>query len=317
MSTNLLAPPVTTDLVNADPANTLRAQLLHYCQRLQRGEVTLRMPSPTKMLLPQEDLSASWRGNFHLDNEVFLQLSGWTVFVFPHEQVLLSAGEMLVVPPKLWHAEQVGSDEGKAPFCNIVASAADTWVYTHLSSEFPPGCHHILHAEHRTQAQAHGIHHWLHDAVRLHGQLTQSPEMDEAERSLVQGQVSALLGTSLAGMLRALAHDESHCKEPKIIMQLRMFVDNRLGDAQLSVRDLAQQVGCTPDYLSRLFFQTTGEHLMKFINRLRMERAAHLLRETELTAKEVAWACGFSTQSYFIRMFQTYFNMTPKVWRRT
>ncbi|MBC7917932.1 MAG: AraC family transcriptional regulator [Rhodoferax sp.] len=257
------------------------------------------------------------RGNFHLDNEVFLQLSGWTRFVLPHEEVLLQAGEMLVIPPKLWHAEQWGAGAFGAPFSNIVASAADTWVYCHLATDLLGGLPNVVHDERRTQAQAHGIHHWLHDVVRLHAELAESGAMDATERALVQAQIHALMVTALAGILRALAHDESHSKEPKIILRVRMYVDNRLGDAHLSVRDLAQQLGCTPDYLSRLFFQTTGEHLMKFINRLRMERAAHLLRETELTAKEVAWACGFSTQSYFIRMFQNHFNMTPKVWRRS
>ena len=301
----------------ADPAGTIRAQLLHYCQRLQRGKLTLRIPTPTKILLPADDQGAPLRGNFHLDNEVFFQLSGWTRFVLPHEEVLLQAGEMLVIPPKLWHAEQVGAGADGAPFSNIVASAADAWVYCHLATEWPMGSPHVVHTERRTQTHAHGIHHWMHDAVRLHSHGVDDAEMDTATRALQQMQVNALMMVAVAGILRALAQQESHAKEPQLIIRVRMDVENRLGDSGLSVCDLAQQMNCTPDYLSRLFFQTTGEHLMKYINRLRMERAAHLLRETELTAKEVAWACGFATQSYFIRLFKEHFKLTPKVWRRT
>ena len=51
------------------------------------------------------------------------------------------------------------------------------------------------------------------------------------------------------------------------------------------------------------------------INRLRMERAARLLRETTLSGKEVAWACGFAAPSYFIRSFRAQFGMTPQAWR--
>jgi len=89
----------------------------------------------------------------------------------------------------------------------------------------------------------------------------------------------------------------------------------QLGDRTLTVRQLAAQTGYTADYLSNLFSITTGEHLSAFINRLRVERAAHLLRESTLASKEIAWACGFSSPSYFIRAFRAHFGQAPKAWR--
>ena len=81
------------------------------------------------------------------------------------------------------------------------------------------------------------------------------------------------------------------------------------------MRRLAEQSGCTPDHLSHLFSRTTGEHLASFIVRRRMERATHLLRESAMAGKEIAWACGYATQSYFVRSFRARFGVTPKVWR--
>ena len=72
---------------------------------------------------------------------------------------------------------------------------------------------------------------------------------------------------------------------------------------------------CTPDYLSNVFSVATGEHLTAFINRQRIERAARLLRESALTSKEIAWACGFATQTYFIRTFRARMGITPKAWK--
>ena len=46
-----------------------------------------------------------------------------------------------------------------------------------------------------------------------------------------------------------------------------------------------------------------------------MERAAHLLGKSEMAGKEIAWACGFATASYFTRSFRTHFGLTPKAWR--
>ena len=48
---------------------------------------------------------------------------------------------------------------------------------------------------------------------------------------------------------------------------------------------------------------------------MRLERAAHLLRDSTLAGKEIAWACGFSSPSYFIRAFRAHYGQTPKSWR--
>ena len=127
-----------------------------------------------------------------------------------------------------------------------------------------------------------------------------------------------MLTAAVAGVLEILdaaAPAAGTSVEPPLVSRVRVFVQNQLGDHQLSVRRLAEQARCTPDYLSNVFSVATGEHLTAFINRQRIERAARLLRESTLTSKEIAWACGFATQTYFIRTFRTRMGVTPKTWR--
>ena len=88
-----------------------------------------------------------------------------------------------------------------------------------------------------------------------------------------------------------------------------------LGDAGLSVRRLAAQSGCSADHLSSVFASTTGEHLIACISRLRLARAADLLRQTEMPCKQVAWACGYARHSYFSQCFRRQHGMTPQAWR--
>ena len=83
----------------------------------------------------------------------------------------------------------------------------------------------------------------------------------------------------------------------------------------VSVMPLAAQAGRTPEYLSHVFSRSTGGHLIAHINRQRMDRAAHLLLETNMAGKEVAWACGFTTPRYFIQTFRQQFGATPQQWR--
>jgi AraC-like DNA-binding protein len=116
--------------------------------------------------------------------------------------------------------------------------------------------------------------------------------------------------------LRALDEPDPQAPpEPPLVARARVLVNNQLGDPTLSVRGLAEQAGCTADYLSHVFRQATGEPLAAYIVRQRMERAAHLLGRSALAGKEVAWACGFATQSYFVRSFRDHHGLTPQAWR--
>ncbi len=285
-----------------DLAQHMRGQLGAFVQRLAGGTQALHLPSPTGDGLARGD------GHFHLAPELFLQLGGWTRFRFPHDELLLEAGEALLLPPKLRHAEQVGAGPDGTPFSNIVIYAADAALTCHLAHEAAPGEPHILHLEARQTPSGQHLHDWLLDAARF-GQAG-GPD------TLAAAQARALLTAACAGVLRVLDDAQAAARpEPPLVAQVRVLIENQLGDHTLSVRRLAEQCGCTADYLSHLFHQTSGEHLVAYLNRLRMARATRLLRESTLAGKEVAWACGFATPSYFIRTFREHFGITPKAWR--
>jgi AraC-like DNA-binding protein len=96
---------------------------------------------------------------------------------------------------------------------------------------------------------------------------------------------------------------------------LRVLVQNQMGDPQLGVRSLAAQAGCTADHLSHVFRRSTGVQLVAYINGQRMARAAQLLRDTSMSGKQVAWACGFASHSYFSAEFRRHHGCTPRAWR--
>ncbi|WP_236261625.1 helix-turn-helix transcriptional regulator [Pseudogulbenkiania ferrooxidans] len=316
MSKNLdsLPPPFEATVRQPSPrqaapeqAPRMRRELAAFVHGLADGTRPLRLPGAAG------EWAAGGDGHFHLAPELFLQVAGWTRFRFPHGELRLGPGEALVLPPKLLHAERVGAAEDGTPFCNIVVYAEGATLICHIAHEEAPGQPGILHLEARQHAQAHGIHDWLADAARLG---RSSGAATNTEPAWAAAQARALVVAATAGVLRALDDASADTRqEPPLVARVRVLVQNQLGDHQLSVRRLAAQSGCTADYLSHLFSQTTGEHLAAFINRQRMERAARLLGESARAGKEVAWACGFATQSYFIRTFRAHFGVTPKAWR--
>lgn len=268
------------------------------------GTLVIHRPQRLSEPLPRGE------GHFHLAPELFLQLSGWTDFRFPQGLCRVTPGQALLVPPQLRHDERVGHGDHGEPFRNLVLYAEAPTLTCHLAHELSPGRPGIHHLEACEHAQVGRIHDWLFDASR-------SPEAppDAATPAWGEVQARALVAAALAGVLHLLQTDSQPGREPALIARLRVLIQNQLGDHTLSVRRLAEQSGCTADYLSHLFREVSGETLIGCINRLRMERAARLLRETTLSGKEVAWACGFAAPSYFIRTFRTHHGVTPKAWR--
>ena len=83
----------------------------------------------------------------------------------------------------------------------------------------------------------------------------------------------------------------------------------------LSVAEVAAAVGASPAHLHRCFRAHTGTSLVAFVHQLRLEQAAALLRETDLSVLEVAHSVGFASQSHLSRLFSRRFGCPPGRYR--
>ena len=79
----------------------------------------------------------------------------------------------------------------------------------------------------------------------------------------------------------------------------------------LSVKWMAQQIGCHADYLSRRFHQEAGTSFMAYVRSKRMEVAADLLHSQKMTVADVAASCGYRDHSYFTRIFHQTYGVVP------
>lgn len=84
---------------------------------------------------------------------------------------------------------------------------------------------------------------------------------------------------------------------------------------KLSLKEIADVSGLSAPYFSTIFKEEMGENLSKYLNRLRVERAAHLLLETNLSLSEIASLCCFEDQSWFSKIFKTHTGISPGKYR--
>lgn len=77
---------------------------------------------------------------------------------------------------------------------------------------------------------------------------------------------------------------------------------NRLADPP-TLELLGQEVGCSPFYLSRIFSREVGLTIPQYLRKVRMERAAELLRTGRYNVTEAATEVGYSSLSHFSKAF--------------
>lgn len=84
----------------------------------------------------------------------------------------------------------------------------------------------------------------------------------------------------------------------------------------ISLPILAEQVGLSPHYVSRLFREQTGDTVNQYITRLRMEKAVELLKRTNKKVYEIAEEVGIPSYRYFTVTFRNWTGVSPTDYKR-
>ena len=84
---------------------------------------------------------------------------------------------------------------------------------------------------------------------------------------------------------------------------------------KISLKEVADVSGLSAPYFSTIFKDEMGENLSNYINRLRVEKASLMLRETESPISGISSVCGFEDQSWFSKIFKSYTGFSPCKYR--
>lgn len=96
----------------------------------------------------------------------------------------------------------------------------------------------------------------------------------------------------------------------KQIVRVLDYISDNL-HSRILLEDAAGHLGLSGAYLSRLFRAETGMTFVEYVHRKKIESAANLLRYSDYSTLDISNLLAFSSQSYFIKIFRKYMNMTP------
>lgn len=266
---------------------------------LDRGKVQLRIPR-------SHGLQRTIPGMpFHPWPELFLQVSGITVFEFPDEKFEVSPGEICMVPAGMPHRERVRA--GEEAFTNVVFLYGMDHLQVHFAREEAPCI-----PEAYISSQIFDLDHpHLSDILK---DLAEWFHGNDDARSLA---VKCVLLDHLFIILKAIEHPIMDDLSGSLkVVQIRQFLTGNLFNPSLSLNWIARSLQCNPDYLTRLFKKTMGVSIVDYIVEQRLRHARHLLVASTLNISEISRSVGYDNPDYFTQVFRRNEGITPRQFRR-
>jgi len=134
------------------------------------------------------------------------------------------------------------------------------------------------------------------------------------ERSICNFRATAIL---LALTSLACADHERQQASPaerRILLAEQYIRDNSA--TIVSMKQVAEHVGISYDFLRHTFRKLRGKSLVRYLNEVRIERIKTLLTHSKFSLKEIASACGFNDEYYLSAVFRNMTGTTPGQYRK-
>lgn len=230
-----------------------------------------------------------YRENFSRFGLVTILLEGSILFRFDHRKIRLEAGEILVIPKGMPYSfENTEEPQAHKVVLEFIGKNLVSDLET-LALNRP-----AVIATERCGGFA--------DQARRIGDLLH--EKDPARTPELVGLSYAFLTElSLARPVKRLSNS--------LFLDAQMLLESEF-ERKLSLAELAVQLNTTPARLNRIFHQELGTPPMQYRIEKKMELAKHLLVNTKLAVKEIAFRLGYCDQFYFSREFRRVAGCSPR-----
>jgi AraC-like DNA-binding protein len=85
---------------------------------------------------------------------------------------------------------------------------------------------------------------------------------------------------------------------------------------KISLEEISNHICISPFHFSRIFKRETGYSPYEYVTMIRLNHAKALLKTTKLLIKEIAFECGFSSETNFVIAFKNHTKITPSKFRK-
>lgn len=110
----------------------------------------------------------------------------------------------------------------------------------------------------------------------------------------------------------SISRDKNSRRVSNVIIK---YIEENYANEDLNLNMVAEHMNFSPNHLSAIFSQETGQTLIKYLTDLRIKKAKELLKCTSMRASEICEAVGYKDAHYFSYLFKKNVGMTPMEFR--
>lgn len=136
-----------------------------------------------------------------------------------------------------------------------------------------------------------------------------APEILQSEESAI-AYIQRVLGRALE-----LREKKASSRYEDVVDEVIRYIEQNYAEEELSLNLLASHVNFSPNHLSMIFSQQTGQPFIKYLTDYRMNKAKELLRCTGKKSSAISMEVGYRDPHYFSYLFKKTQGMTPTQYR--
>lgn len=101
-----------------------------------------------------------------------------------------------------------------------------------------------------------------------------------------------------------------------VVKKAITYISSHYRDS-ITLRAAASEIHVNETYLSTLFKKETGKTFISYLNDIRLAHSKKLLSDTSMSVTDICLNTGFSSPSYFSKLFRQKYGLTPNEFRRS
>ena len=280
----------------------------------------IQSPAESSFFLEAQDISAGiflrylpayWRADEYF--EVYYSFSGICHVFFEREELELKAGDVVIIPPGIKKACTCSSDDSKTCFYMIRKSTFSQVFWEHLNAQnlMSHFFRQALSGESRTPY----LRFETGCDLRLESLLYTINREYEQNRKYGAALMNSLMSSFFLFLLQEhedkvqISRHSDFSWKPEYAA---LLTELESGFATVTLEKLASKYGYSRRQLIRIIQSCTGSSFTAIQTRMRMEKAARMLKARTASVDEIAYEVGFSDRTSFYRAFRIYYGCTPK-----
>lgn len=252
----------------------------------------------------------------HIGFEMIFIQEGAQETIIGESKYQLGAGDFLLIPPGFKHKSRCVSEEGMAYFCahfNVDDPAFRQEMIRNGRLLFPAGS-----ADSERLLPI--LNQWIAMLRRGGGYTT-------ADRFRLQADLFELFGLLVSTI--CLPEEELAAMPPASVQYAKAIAEAIKGnfdphklpgepvaESAFRIEEIMGSLGISPGYGLEVFRKVYGLSPRQFLSELKLQEAKVLIRQPELSLKEIGLRLGYSQLSHFSRQFKRWTGMSPLHYRQ-